>query len=715
MSAILQNISVKTKLYAGFGIVCAAIVIQGIFIIYFNKLTIREISATQTEILPHALNYIELRRDIELIQGWLTDISATRGAKGYDDGFAEAKKYFEDAESRIDFAINDHQKFGEQDTVNHLETLRKSLHDFYDMGIRMAKAYITDGPASGNPMMEKFDPYSVQLSKMVGSLSSEHVTELHESFQSMQTHAGFQSKTVLFMTIIIIILSILISLLVAAPISSALKNLVVRLKDIAEDDADLTERLQGHGNDELGAVAKWFNLFIKRIHDIVVKMGENAQTVTAASGEMLTTSEQVADGAEELFGKANTVSVAAEEMSANMNSVAAASEEASTNIRMVADSASQMQATLGEVAANCEKAREISKDASTRVNEASQRVNFLGASAREISKVTDVITEIAGQTNLLALNATIEAARAGEAGKGFAVVADEIKHLAGQTAEATEDIKKKISGIQNSTDDTIRDVTQIADVITDVSDIVNTIAAAVEEQSASATEIAQNIDQASAGIAEVNENVAQSSQVASEIAKDIVSVNEVAKTMTDRGTQMNKNARTLSQLSEESSEMIRLFKVSENRNHSDAASNLSENEVPDLMSWGPKLTLGINTIDEQHKELVNLINQLHKSMKLKRGNLAAAKILQRLTDYTVFHFNNEKALFEKHGYPDTAAHLKLHDALVEKVMEFKNSFDNGSASLSMDLMRFLTDWLNTHILKSDMKYVPFLKERMEQE
>jgi hypothetical protein len=64
VSAILQNISVKTKLYAGFGIVCAAIVIQGIFIIYFNKLTIREISATQTEILPHALNYIELRRDI---------------------------------------------------------------------------------------------------------------------------------------------------------------------------------------------------------------------------------------------------------------------------------------------------------------------------------------------------------------------------------------------------------------------------------------------------------------------------------------------------------------------------------------------------------------------------------------------------------------------------------------------------------------------------
>jgi len=75
----------------------------------------------------------------------------------------------------------------------------------------------------------------------------------------------------------------------------------------------------------------------------------------------------------------------------------------------------------------------------------------LGSAAQEIDRVTETITEISSQTNLLALNATIEAARAGEAGKGFAVVAGEIKELARQTADATEDIKRRISGIQAST------------------------------------------------------------------------------------------------------------------------------------------------------------------------------------------------------------------------------------------------------------------------
>jgi methyl-accepting chemotaxis protein len=91
---------------------------------------------------------------------------------------------------------------------------------------------------------------------------------------------------------------------------------------------------------------------------------------------------------------------------------------------------------------------------------------------REIGKVTETISEISSQTNLLALNATIEAARAGAAGKGFAVVAGEIKALAQQTATATEDIKNRISGVQNSTSSGIAEIEKISRVIFEVSDIV---------------------------------------------------------------------------------------------------------------------------------------------------------------------------------------------------------------------------------------------------
>jgi hemerythrin-like metal-binding protein len=491
-----------------------------------------------------------------------------------------------------------------------------------------------------------------------------------------------------------------------------LAKITTGLKSIATGEGDLTQRLDIKTRDELGELATWFNAFIERLNNIIVEIGANAETVTAASGELLSVSEQMSDGAENLSGKANTVAAASEEMSSNMNSVAAASEQASTNISIVADSAAQMKATLGEVAENCDRARSISGDAATQVDTASQRVTLLGEAAREISKVTEVITDIAEQTNLLALNATIEAARAGEAGKGFAVVASEIKNLAGQTAQATTDIKEKIAGIQNSTDDTVLDVTRISEVISDVNEIVTAIAAAVEEQSASATEVAQNIEQASTGIVDVNENVAQSSQVSSEIAKDISGVNLVAEEMSKRSAQMNQSAMDLSSLSSKLRDMISVFKVSAADAVYDDSSDLSENNIPDLMAWGPKLILGIDEIDEQHKELVSLINRLHKAMKLKKGSQKSGEILKELADYTVYHFGHEETLFEKYGYPEKTDHVKIHKELVDQVVMFKTQFEEGKASLTMDLMNFLTDWLKNHILKTDKAYVPFLKKNI---
>ena len=144
----------------------------------------------------------------------------------------------------------------------------------------------------------------------------------------------------------------------------------------------------------------------------------------------------------------------------------------------------------------------------------------LGRSAQDIGKVTEAINEISEQTNLLALNATIEAARAGEAGKGFAVVANEIKELAKQTA-ATQEIKEKIDGIQNSTSGTITQISSILKVINDANEIVGTIATAVEEQSVTTKEIANNVAQASSGISEVNENLASSNSAASDISNEI--------------------------------------------------------------------------------------------------------------------------------------------------------------------------------------------------
>ena len=259
----------------------------------------------------------------------------------------------------------------------------------------------------------------------------------------------------------------------------------------------------------------------------------------------------------------------------------------------------------------------------------------------------------------------------------------------------------------------MHEVGTISQVICDVDEIVNAIAKAIEGQSATASEVATNIEQASIGISEVNENVAQSSQVASEIASDISRVDGVASDMSHRATHMTINAKDLDNLSSKVRQMISLFRVSQTDGDGAFDTGLTEKDIPDLMPWSPKLELSIEVIDDHHKKLVAFINLLHKAMRLQKGTKEVGGILKELAEYTVFHFDFAEELFKKYGYPDYENHRKIHKKLVAQVLGYQKAFTTGKATITMDLMDFLTKWLKDHILITDKACVPFLTERMK--
>ena len=363
--------------------------------------------------------------------------------------------------------------------------------------------------------------------------------------------------------IIVVVMAVTLGLIVwiTQRITVPIRNTSEMLKDAAEGEGDLTRRLDVQSRDEVGEMAKWFNMFIGNLQQIVRQVVENAEKIAASASTMAEISEQMNDGAEETSGKANQVATASEEMTVNMNTVAAAMEEASTNINMIASAAEEMTATIAEIAKNSEKGNAIVSQAVSQAEVVSQKVAKLGNAAQEIGKVTETITEISEQTNLLALNATIEAARAGEAGKGFAVVANEIKELAKQTAGATLEIKSQIAGIQGTTGETVTEISEISKVINDVSDIVSTIVTAVEEQSVTTREIAQSVAQASEGVQEVNQNVAQSSAVTNSIAADIADVNQSSTAISTSSGQVKHNAEDMSSLAQTLTELVNRFKI----------------------------------------------------------------------------------------------------------------------------------------------------------
>ena len=278
----------------------------------------------------------------------------------------------------------------------------------------------------------------------------------------------------------------------------------------------------------------------------VVKYATDVTQKVKTTMEVANIAQFLASAAEELTANSQQMSANAEETSAQANVVSAAAEQVNRNLQTVSAGTEEMGASIREIAKNATEAAKISTSAVTMAQQTNQTVTKLGDSSTEIGQVIEVITSIAQQTNLLALNATIEAARAGEAGKGFAVVANEVKELAKETAKATEDISRKIEGIQTDTKGAVDAIASITSVINEVNSISSTIATAVEEQNATTNEMARNLGEAARG--------------SGEIVKNISGVAEAAQSTTRGATDTQKAAAELAKTATNLREVVARFK-----------------------------------------------------------------------------------------------------------------------------------------------------------
>jgi methyl-accepting chemotaxis protein len=199
--------------------------------------------------------------------------------------------------------------------------------------------------------------------------------------------------------------------------------------------------------------------------------------------------------------------------------------------------------------------------------------------------------------------------------------------------------------------------------------------------------------------------VAQSSTFAGEIASDIAEVNRIAGAIADSSTQVSVNAGDLTRLAADLKIMIGEFKVEWS---ADAADAISADNAG-LIKWDDSIRVGIDTIDRQHHRLVDMVNGLYNAMRKRAAKTVVGPILEELARYTVEHFQTEEKLMEAAGYAELERHRQAHERLVEKVLDFKGRFDKGSATLTLDLMSFLSDWLVNHIKGVDRKYVADIK------
>ncbi|MBU1099403.1 MAG: bacteriohemerythrin [Bacteroidetes bacterium] len=129
-----------------------------------------------------------------------------------------------------------------------------------------------------------------------------------------------------------------------------------------------------------------------------------------------------------------------------------------------------------------------------------------------------------------------------------------------------------------------------------------------------------------------------------------------------------------------------------------------------LIDWKDDLSVQIVEIDNQHKKLLNLINELHDAMKTGKAKDVLESIIQKLISYTKSHFATEEKYFKQFNYPLTNEHIKEHNDFVNNVSDFQEKFKAGKLGLSIEIMKFLTTWISKHIQETDKAYSEFFIE-----
>jgi methyl-accepting chemotaxis protein len=308
---------------------------------------------------------------------------------------------------------------------------------------------------------------------------------------------------------IVIIVSV-ISALMARGIVRPLGQAVVVLKDIAAGEGDLTKRLEVKSQDEVGELARWFNTFMDKLHDLVSQ-------VKGATIHIANASQQLSDASEQLSSSSQQQASSLEETAASLEEMTGTAQQSADNARQAS------QLAIGS--------RAVAEKGGQVVSAAIHAMGEINTASGKIADIITTIDEIAFQTNLLALNAAVEAARAGEQGRGFAVVAAEVRNLAQRSAMAAKEIKALIqdsvqkvqdgSALVNQSGQTLE---EIVTAVKRVTDIIAAITAACQEQSL--------------GIGQVNQAVTQMDQVIQGTAAQTEELSSTAQSLAVQAAQL---------------------------------------------------------------------------------------------------------------------------------------------------------------------------------
>ena len=398
---------------------------------------------------------------------------------------------------------------------NHIRSLITQINDIKDMYERTAEVLKTGKGSALYVYLREVRPNVAQIFNTcieISNLQSHNVIKLAHEAADMRN--AYISLSVACGSIVF---GVFLSYIICSYISHCITRQGKFIDEMCR--GNFVYEIQGYNKDDFGNIIDKIRIMRDNLNKALSDVKDNSNITEQALHEIINLSDAIAGKVNECEGKSITVSAASEEMLSTTQDIAKNCEDAS---QLSMSTKTIIDSGVGKI----QKTIEAIRSQSHAVHDNSLAVEKVAKRSLDINSIVNTIEEIAAQTNLLALNAAIEAARAGEAGRGFAVVADEVRALASRTSASTQEIAGMVADIQ-------KDAAAAAESINISVETMEATSQDTAEVENTMHDMLQHVDQVTMQITQIASAAEEQTAATNEISVHIHDISDLAKDAND--------------------------------------------------------------------------------------------------------------------------------------------------------------------------------------